>query len=284
MIIHYDRQKLGSRIKDIFELCGISISILDVERKMVVNCSVQADYCSLLQSIPNEAGRCRQCDAKLLDRCRQTGKLESHICRAGLCDAAMPIIKYDQLVGYVLMGRVRSSDSPSTAGYQPKAAHGQLDTLNVLYQNLPVLTPKQLAALYQLLPAILFNDAISIIYDPFMTQVLEYIHTHLQQKITVGSLCEKFHVSTNYLYEAFRKNMDCTVNDYVIDQRIRQAQAFLIDSNEPVYAIAEKVGIDNDTYFCRLFKKRIGLTPTQYRKKQHIGNAEGVKPFLTEKH
>lgn len=266
MIIHYGRRCLKDLIKDIFDLTGISISVLDVDRNVQANCSRSKDYCTQLQSIEGEDDLCFQCDKKILDRCRQTKKLEFHICRAGLCDAAMPIIKYDQLVGYVLMGRVRSAGSPATPKYIPAVPLEQIGQLQKQYQKLPVLTQKQLSALYNLLPSILFDRAISIIYDPFMNEVLEYIQAHLQEQLTVQTLCEKFHVSANYLYEAFRKNLDCTVNEYIMEQRIRRAQAMLTASNEPVYAIAEKVGIGNYPYFCRFFKKRTGMSPMEYRK------------------
>ena len=271
MLIRYDTKRLNGLIKDIFDLTGISISVLDTDHNVLAICSLKEDYCTTLHARPYESMLCQQCDQQILDRCQRSGKLEHHICWAGLYDSAMPIIKYDQLVGYVLMGRVRSTQSPQSPDHFPEVGPKTQSELYDLYQRIPVLQETQLSALYSLLPSILFDNAIMIIYDPLITDVLSYIHAHLHEKITIKTLCENFHISTNSLYESFRSNLNCTVIDYIIEQRLRQAQTRLMTSNEPIHIIAEAVGIDNDAYFCRLFKKRTGVTPAQYRR-----NAQAV--------
>ena len=57
-----------------------------------------------------------------------------------------------------------------------------------------------------------------------------------------------------------------TVNEYVTNARINKARELLVSTEEPVYRIAEQTGLDNYTYFCRLFKHHTGLTPSEYRK------------------
>ena len=120
MVIQYNAEQLSSIIDDIFVLTGISISILDTNRREVATSKKKLEYCSLLQSITGEQRRCLQCDKKILDRCLSTKTLEHHICRAGLYDSAMPIIKDDTIVGFVIMGRVRSVESPTTVQYLPQ--------------------------------------------------------------------------------------------------------------------------------------------------------------------
>lgn len=128
------------------------------------------------------------------------------------------------------------------------------------------MTEKQLQGLYDLLPHFLFNDAIEIVYDPFVNEAINYIEENLERKISVEHLCNKFHVSKNYLYEAFKANLSNTVTGYINEARIRRAKELLEQTNLSVYQIAEKVGVENYTYFCKLFKKLSGTTPTQYRK------------------
>lgn len=266
MIIQYHVEALHQLIQDISELTGISICILDTQGNALVKYSKDDDFCSLLQSLPGQTLLCRECDERILTQCAQSKRLENHICRTGLWDCAMPIMKHDTLVGYIIMGRIRVNDTDLP--YFPEADAATLEQLRTRYRQIPIMTEKQLHALYDLLPSILFHHAIRVIHDPFSTAVADFIRDHLPEDLNVQLLCAHFHVSTNSLYHAFRNNFGCTVNEYIVEQRIQKAKALLAAEDTPVYMIAEQVGIGNYTYFCKLFKKKTGITPSEYRKQR----------------
>jgi AraC-like DNA-binding protein len=265
VVIQYNAEQLSSIIDDIFVLTGISISILDTNRREVATSKKKSEYCSLLQSITGEQRRCLQCDKKILDRCLSTKTLEHHICRAGLYDSAMPIIKDDAIVGFVIMGQVRSIESPAAVQYLPRADVQTLEQLKRFYANAPFLSKELLDALYDLLPRILFDRAIRIVYDPLISEIVNFIDGHLQESLSIERLCAKFYISKNHLYEAFRINLGNTVTGYINEQRIFLAKELLRQSDKPMSVIAEQIGINNYTYFFKLFKKLTGTTPTEYR-------------------
>ena len=266
MLITYNQEKLQRIIEDIFILTGISISILDTKYNLISTTQKQ-EFCSLLHDIESESQQCASCDSILLGKCSSSGKLERHICRAGLYDCAMPIIKHNTIIAYIIMGQIRSGDSPSELKYVPDAPSKITEKLKKLYKQTSFLTGEQLFGLYDLLPHIIFNDAIEIVYDPFVNEAINFIEENLESKISINTLCNKFHVSKNYLYESFKTNLNNTVTGYINEIRIRTAKALLDQTNLSVYQIAEKVGVENYTYFCKLFKKLSGVTPTQYRTK-----------------
>ena len=268
MIIQYDSDQLSSIIDDIFVLTGISISILDTNRREVATSKKKLEYCCLLQSIAGEQCRCEQCDKKILDRCLFTKTLEHHICRAGLYDSAMPIIKDDTIVGFVIMGQVRSAESPATAQYLPRTDVQTLEHLNRYYTNAPFFSKERLDALHDLLPRILFDRAIRIVYDPMISEIVNYIDEHLQENLSIERLCAKFYISKNNLYKAFRINFGNTVTGYINEQRIFLAKELLRQSDKSMSDVAEHIGINNYTYFFKLFKKLTGITPTEYRNRR----------------
>ena len=265
MVIQYNAEQLSSIIDDIFVLTGISISILDTNRREVATNKKKLEYCSLLQSIVGEQRRCTQCDKMILDRCLSTKTLEHHICRAGLYDSAMPIIKDDAIVGFVIMGQVRSVESPATVQYLPRADVQTLEQLKRFYASAPFLSKELLDALYDLLPRILFDRAIRIVHDPLISEIVNFIDGHLQESLSIERLCAKFYISKNHLYEAFRINLGNTVTGYINEHRIFLAKDLLRQSDKPMSEIAEQIGINNYTYFFKLFKKLTGITPTEYR-------------------
>lgn len=267
MIIKYNTEQLNRIIKNIYDLTGITISILDTKYNVLAKCKMFQDYCSVLQKTETERFHCRECDMIILEKCRTSKELEKHICFAGLYDAAMPIIKNDTIVGFAIMGRVRSANSPVSPHLLPNIDVKTAKKLKKLYNELPFITEDKLMTLYDLLSFVIFDSAIQIVYDPLLTKIINFIEANFRENLTIDYLCSKFHISKNRLYKAFNDNFDSTVNLYITDLRLNFAKSLLSSSDEPVYQVAQNVGIDNYTYFCKLFKKRNGVTPTEYRKK-----------------
>lgn len=267
MIIKYDTDQLKRIIDDIFEMTGVSLAVLDTEYNSLTRRLRENDFCSFLQESETERRNCYKCDSVLLEKCNRSGRLEKHICKCGLYDAAVPIIKCEAIVGFVIMGRVRSENSPESPKNIPTDDTEAMKKFKALYDELPFLAERRIDALYDLFSFILFDKAIQIIHDPLTAEILDFINLHFCEKISIEGLCSKFHISKNRLYKIFNDNLATTVNQYIAECRLKNAKIQLSQSDKTVYQIAQEVGIDNYTYFCRLFKKMIGVTPIEYRKK-----------------
>lgn len=72
--------------------------------------------------------------------------------------------------------------------------------------------------------------------------------------------------SPSYVVKAFKKYMNCTVIEYLTELRIQHACVLLKQTNYTTLYISSKLGYDSLSNFNRVFKKRTGKTPTQYRK------------------
>lgn len=254
MRIRYDVEKMKRIISDLSVLTGISISFLDTERRTLCRCTKEGDFCSVLQSDEKKQMMCACSDEAILNRCLETKHFESHICHAGLFDAAMPIIKDGIFAGIVLMGRVRLVGS-----YDEKKLDG-------LYGEIPEFRDEQIKSLGSLLPNVLFESAVFIEFDDRISEITEYIKNNLGEDLSVELICKKFLMSKNTLYALFKDHLGATVSEYITDIRMSKAKRLLQESSAHVYEISESVGIDNYTYFCKLFKKREGMSPIEYRK------------------
>ena len=115
MNIQYDLERLRRILSDLSTLTGISLSVLDAKRNGMILCARENDYCTAIQQ-RGDFEKCRSCDMALLDRCEKSRAVERHTCHAGLCDLAMPVTKDTMVVGFLLMGRVRSPQSPVQCG------------------------------------------------------------------------------------------------------------------------------------------------------------------------
>lgn len=82
----------------------------------------------------------------------------------------------------------------------------------------------------------------------------------------LDNLSKKFKVSKYTLSRDFTKYIKLSPIEYLINQRINVAKKLLCESDLTISEISMHIGIDNPTHFINLFKKRIGLTPLQFRK------------------
>lgn len=78
-------------------------------------------------------------------------------------------------------------------------------------------------------------------------------------------LSETIYITPTYLSAMFSKNMGMTVGQYITKTRIARAQELLLNPKYKLYQVAEMVGYDDPKYFAKLFKKKTGMTPTEFR-------------------
>lgn len=98
-------------------------------------------------------------------------------------------------------------------------------------------------------------------------QIYHYISDHLEEKITLDSLGRMFAVSPSHLSHQFSAEFGISPIDLAIQSRIIYSTVDLILSNRTVEEIAFRSGFDSATGYIRQFKKKIGQTPADFRKK-----------------
>jgi AraC-like DNA-binding protein len=106
---------------------------------------------------------------------------------------------------------------------------------------------------------------------PYAVQAARRIFdTRFSEPLTVAGVTAELGVGPDYLRQAFVKWVGEPPIRYLIRKRLDAACDLLRLNQEPAARIAERVGIPNPYYFSRLFRQRMGTTPTQYRNR-HAG-------------
>lgn len=100
----------------------------------------------------------------------------------------------------------------------------------------------------------------------YILQIQHLFDTQYYNNYTLDSLALRFNVSKYTLAKDFTKFLHISPIEYLIRVRIKIAKQLLIDTNYTVSEISTQLGVYDTTHFIHLFKKRIGLTPLQYRK------------------
>lgn len=92
-----------------------------------------------------------------------------------------------------------------------------------------------------------------------------YIQENFQNAITRDSIAVHFNISSNHLSRLFRKQGRMRLSDYISWVRLERSKFMLSKYAFNLQEIAHRCGFTDVNYFCRVFKKRTGKTPTQYR-------------------
>ncbi|MCZ8513505.1 helix-turn-helix transcriptional regulator [Paenibacillus filicis] len=74
-------------------------------------------------------------------------------------------------------------------------------------------------------------------------------------------------MSTYHLCHLFRKATGSSIRDELTARRVKAAALLLATTELPVCAIAEQVGMPNGAHFSTVFRKRLGVSPSQYRRR-----------------
>lgn len=99
----------------------------------------------------------------------------------------------------------------------------------------------------------------------YVLDVQVLLDEQFNKKISLDQLEKQFLINKFQLNKEFSKYIGVPPNEYVINNRINFAKNLLRYSNMTISEISYETGIDNIPYFCRLFKNRTGMTPTEFR-------------------
>lgn len=101
----------------------------------------------------------------------------------------------------------------------------------------------------------------------YTAKAIKYIKHNYQNDITLKSASESLYISESYLSRVFKANVGQTFLDYLTYYRIKKACKLLQDTDVRIHKIAHMVGYKDQRYFSVIFKKMVGLSPKEFRKK-----------------
>ncbi len=102
-------------------------------------------------------------------------------------------------------------------------------------------------------------------YSELTEKTLKYLDTKYGEITNLDDIAKQFFVSPYHLAHIFKNEIGCTINQYLLNRRLGEAQSRLVFTDDPIKAIAADCGYSNTQYFYSVFKKHIGKTPKELR-------------------
>lgn len=100
-------------------------------------------------------------------------------------------------------------------------------------------------------------------------KILNYIDRNLKRGLSLDDAAEYANMSSCYFSKVFKKMTGQNYITYVTDGKIEAAKQMLLDTDMPVINISFELSYGETNYFSKAFKKKVGVTPTEYR--EHYG-------------
>ncbi|WP_273208766.1 AraC family transcriptional regulator [Runella zeae] len=105
------------------------------------------------------------------------------------------------------------------------------------------------------------NDRISF--------VLNFIRENITEDLTIELLSEKAYMSESNFYRTFKHETGASPIDFIIEERLKLAESLLRDPKMSVKEVFMASGFNSFSYFCRIFKKKKSLSPTEFKEKSN---------------
>jgi len=101
----------------------------------------------------------------------------------------------------------------------------------------------------------------------WLARAVELLRESFTAHVTLAQLASAANVHPVYLAREFRRFHGCTIGEYIRRLRVERACRQLSSSNESLATIAASAGFSDQSHLSRTFKRLMGMTPTQYRRK-----------------
>jgi len=257
-------------LQDFHTITKIRIVIFNTDfQELLAYPAERERFCQLQRGTPQGDAVCFQSDKQGCLECAKSKELVIYRCHAGLIEAVVPVMDKGTVLAYVMFGQlIPRENSEKTKKHLkthfPELAHA--------VDSIPVKSQQELNAAATVLQAItayvMSNHWVVPGRSAFIRQIDRYIEQHLSQAITVEDICAALHIGRTKLYEISAEYLGCGLAEYIRKQRIARAQQMLLESDASVTEIAFATGFSDYNHFSRVFKKIVGISAREYRKRQ----------------
>ena len=268
MIIEYNLKNIENLCDDFFNATGINLSILDSSFKILfLNAEYSKGYCKLIQATRFGKKICKQSDEQLLIKCKETRTSQYHLCRAGLMDIAVPIIQDEEIIGYIILGQIKTDECVFKRDLDIEDI--DLDLLEKEYTSITKYSQSKIHSMLSiasiLAKYLLIENIIKVKRNKSLESVIKYINDNLSDDLSIKDITAQTYTSKSSLYLLFKKNFNMTIGEYINNQRVKKAIELLTTTDLSVENIAMEVGYSSQSYFSKIFKSIKGVSPKQYK-------------------
>ena len=275
MLINYDLQKINAVLHDFYKATGVRIDLFGNDFIPISSSHHEiCNYCQYIQNDSSCKNACVTFDESLLTRSKHSKATEQDVCPFGLTNIVSPIIWNEQIIGYLFFGQMKmTTEFPDTAEYE---TNPYLEKM-ALYEHYSSLSlfdaekAKSISNLAKMLIAqIITEDMLKPDFDEILQSTVTFINENLEKDLSIKYISQKINVSKNVLYTKFHAKFNCTIGEYINKKRIEKSVDYLTKSALSIEEISQRCGFSSASYYTKMFKTQMGVTPLKFKKSQKL--------------
>ena len=274
--IIFDQERLRRLIANLKILTGVPANILDPEGRDINLFRGHPPFCRAINDLPEGHERCVACDRCKIQHYQAESGFQHYRCHAGICEAVMPLYSKQNPVAYLAVG-CYLDDSPMEEQWEYTRSlldwwPGGPDTLKEAFFQFRQYSQQEIQAYAETLEAlsayIQLKGMILATEQTDAQKLALYLDEHYMEKLSLASISRHLHIGRTKLCAIAKELSGGETLSYLIARRrIDAAKRLLLQSNMPISAVAESVGISDYNYFSKVFRSMTGTTPSTFRKK-----------------
>lgn len=141
----------------------------------------------------------------------------------------------------------------------------EYDNRSVMYEEkLDMLLGQLLVELYRISPDIFLQD--NRVNVSMVEKIQHDFEENFGKEFSLSGLADEYHISSSHLAHVFKSVTGFSPIDYLFTCRLTAAKKYLASSDKTVKEIVEICGFGDESNFSRMFKSKVGMTPTAYRR------------------
>ena len=262
------KASLNQLLVSIEKSLGIHITIHD-PRGLFYGATISSEWfrhrhelCSYKRSGDADKRCIQTCLDETGSHSRQSSISKIKHCWKGLTEVVVPIYADDDFKFIIFAGLFKSKESSSI--FQSDMIK-TFEKLEICDQKRALNISRVINHIGQSILLYLENFYFASQEDDRMQIIQRYIYHHATQKISLEELASHLFLSKSRTSHLVSSLFGKSFSELIKEERIKRACSILRNSRKPIYQIPPLIGIENEYYFYRLFKKEMGSTPRQYR-------------------
>lgn len=264
-------------------LFGMNIAIMspDAKRGGLLGPGRETNpFCRIIQRHPEGKARCETCDTLHALQANRTGQPLRYMCHAGLTEFIIPIVVENEVIALLQCGQVLDR-APTDSDWRKTRsrlswAPGDLAALAAAFRRTRVLPPAMQTDLVSLLKLIAHHAAtaqarrLMLLQNPqdrVVSRALAHLKNHFRDEVTIRSVSSAVGTSRRNLTRLLRAHTGSSLIEHLHRLRIDHACHLLSLPDGKIADIALACGFGSIQQFNRIFRKRMKLTPLEWRRK-----------------
>lgn len=267
-----DKHEVKDVLRQLYNVSGFRVSLHGAEfEEIAAYPEEKHGFCRLIQSDECEHKRCEECDRAAAQKALSSSETLIYKCRYGLVEAISPLYNFGKLTGFLMMGQV------AELGAEPCGATAALterglseDEARDVISSIPEVKPDMVEAYVKIMTVcaqyLTLSNAVSSTKPSIAELVIKYIGDNYHKKISIADICDSVGYSKSTVLSAFKKETGTTVGNYLNDFRLDLAKRMIDDSERTINDVALSAGFADQSYFSKVFIRKYGITPSNYRR------------------